>query len=56
MEYDSLRELKKKDELALEELKPQLATLNHIKYNCDILMRDILPEEKYQVRSEREDR
>ena len=55
-EYDSLRELKKKDELALEELKPQLTTLNHIKYNCDILMRDVLPEEKYHTRSEREDR
>ena len=55
-EYDALRELKKKDEFALEELKPQLATLNHIKYNCDILMRDVLPEEKYHTRSEREDR
>lgn len=55
-EYDALREHKKKDELALEELKPQLATLNHIKYNCDILMRDVLPEEKYHTRSEREDR
>lgn len=55
-EYDALRELKKKDELALEELKPQLATLNHIKYNCDILMRDVLPEEKYHTRNEREDR
>ena len=55
-EYDALREHKKKDELALEELKPQLATLNHIKYNCDILMRDVLPEEKYHTRSERENR
>ena len=55
-EYDALRELKKKDEFALEELKPQLTTLNHIKYNCDILMRDVLPEEKYHTRSEREDR
>lgn len=55
-EYDSHREHKKKDELALEELKPQLTTLNHIKYNCDILMRDVLPEEKYHSRSEREDR
>ena len=55
-EYDALREHKKKDELALEELKPQLATLNHIKYNCDILMRDVLPEEKYHTRSERDDR
>lgn len=55
-EYDALRELKKKDEFALEELKPQLTTLNHIKYNCDILMRDVLPEEKYHTHSEREDR
>ena len=55
-EYELLREHKKKDERALEELKPQLTTLNHIKYNCDILMRDVLPEEKYHTRSEREDR
>ena len=31
---------------ALEELKPQLTTLNHIKYNFDVLERDYLPEEK----------
>ena len=28
----------------LEELKPQLTTLNHIKYNFDIITRDHLPE------------
>ena len=31
---------------ALEKLKPQLTTLNHIKYNFDVLERDYLPEEK----------
>ena len=37
---------------ALEELKPKLTTLNHIKYNFDILERDYLPEEKDLRREE----
>ena len=43
-EYDSLRAQKESDNAALEELKPRLTTLNHIKYNFDILTRDFLPE------------
>ena len=38
--------LKEAADAALEELKPQLTTLNHIKYNFDVLERDYLPEEK----------
>ena len=45
-EYDSLKAEKENDDAALEELKPQLTTLNHIKYNFDVLERDYLPEEK----------
>ena len=36
-EYDALKAEKENDDAALEELKPQLTTLNHIKYNFDIL-------------------
>ena len=45
-EYDALRSEKEADDAALEELKPKLTTLNHIKYNFDVLERDYLPEEK----------
>ena len=45
-EYDALKKEKEHDAAALEELKPQLTTLNHIKYNFDVLERDYLPEEK----------
>jgi hypothetical protein len=41
---------------ALEELKPQLTTLNHIKYNFDVLERDYLPEEKDLRREESPER
>ena len=44
--YDGLKAQKESDDTALEELKPQLTTLNHIKYNFDVLERDYLPEEK----------
>lgn len=39
-EYDALKAEKENDDAALEELKPQLTTLNHIKYNFDVLERD----------------
>ena len=45
-EYDALKKEKGNDDAALEELKPQFTTLNHIKYNFDVLERDYLPEEK----------
>ena len=45
-EYDALKVEKVNGDAALEELKPRLTTLNHIKYNFDVLERDFLPEEK----------
>ena len=36
--------------------KPQLTTLNHIKYNFDVLERDYLPEEKDFRREEHQER
>ena len=56
MEYDALKTEKENDEAALEELKPQLTTLNHIKYNFEVLERDYLPEEKDLHRGEHQER
>ena len=36
-EYDSLRDQKEIENAVLEQLKPKLTTLNHIKYNFDIM-------------------
>lgn len=55
-EYDALKAEKENDDAALEELKPQLTTLNHIKYNFDVLERDYLPEEKDLRRKEQQER
>ncbi len=41
---------------ALEELKQELTTLNHIKHNFDVLDRDYLPEEKALRREEHQER
>ena len=41
---------------ALEVLKPKLTTLNHIKYNFDILERDYLPESREAYRESQRDR
>ena len=51
-EYDALKSEKEADDAALAGLKPKLTTLNHIKYNFDILERDYLPEEKDLRREE----
>lgn len=55
-EYDALKAEKENDDAALEELKPQLTTLNHIKYNFDVLERDYLPEEQDLRRDEHQER
>ena len=55
-EYDTLKAEKETDDATLEELKPQLTTLNHIKYNFDVLERDYLPEEKDLRREEHQER
>ena len=55
-EYDALKSEKEAEDTALEELKPKLTTLNHIKYNFDVLERDYLPEEKDPRREESPER
>ena len=55
-EYDALKAEKEANAVSLEELKPQLTTLNHIKYNFDILERDYLSEEKDLRREENAER
>ena len=42
-EYDGLKEQKENDQAALDELKPKLTDLKHIRYNYDILERDNAP-------------
>lgn len=39
-EYDELKEQKENDQAALDELKPKLTNLKHIRYNFDVLERD----------------
>ena len=55
-EYEVLKSEKEADDAALEGLKPKLTTLNHIKYNFDVLERDYLPEEKDLRREENPER
>ena len=52
-EYEALRVSKDKDKAVLEELKPKLTTLIHIKYNFEILTRDDAPKQKDLHRSDR---
>ena len=42
-EYDELKEQKENDQAALDELKPKLTDLKHIRYNYDVLERDSAP-------------
>ena len=42
-EYDELKERKENDQAALDELKPKLTDLKHIRYNYDVLKRDSAP-------------
>ncbi|MBR3019628.1 MAG: relaxase/mobilization nuclease domain-containing protein [Clostridia bacterium] len=51
-EYDALRARQKREYAALSELKPRITTLNHIKFNFDILLRDTLPESREHQRDE----
>ena len=55
-EYDDLVIAKETDNTILNELKPELTSLNQIKYNFDILERDYLPEEKNLRRDEYQER
>ena len=48
-EYDGLKERKENDQAALDELKPKLTDLKHIRYNYDVLERDSAPNSNQHV-------
>ena len=48
-EYDGLKERKENDQAALDELKPKLTGLKHIRYNYDVLERDSAPNSHQHV-------
>ena len=55
-EYEALYKRKEQDYAALEKLKPDLKTLNSVRYNVRILERDIPPENRQHERSARPER
>lgn len=55
-EYDALKAQLEKDKTDLAELKPKFTDLKRIRYNYDILERDVLPETKSRVREKRFER
>lgn len=48
-EYDGLKEQKESDQAVLNELKPKLTDLKHIRYNYEILERDSAPNSHQHV-------
>ena len=48
-EYDRLKEQKESDQVVLNELKPKLSDLKHIRYNYDVLERDSAPNSNQHV-------
>ena len=48
-EYDEMKKRKDDDHAALDELKPQLTELKHIRYNYEILERDSAPNSHQHV-------
>ena len=48
-EYDELKERKENEQAALDELKPKLTDLRHIRYNYEILERDSAPNSNQHV-------
>ena len=55
-QYDDLKAQLENDKAALAELKPKLTDLRHIRYNYNILERDVPPETKSRVREKRFER
>ena len=55
-EYDALKEQAETEKITLAELKPKLTALKHIRYNYDVLERDVLPETKSYTREKRIER
>ena len=54
--YDALKAQAENEKTILAELKPKLTDLKHIRYNYNILERDVLPETKSCVREKRFER
>ena len=50
-EYDSLKRVSEKEKTALDALKAQLKDLKQIRYNYDLLERDVIDEKKTRSRS-----
>jgi len=48
-EYDGLKKQKENDQAVLDELKPKLTDLKHIRYNYDVLERDSAPNSNQHV-------
>ena len=55
-EYDALRQQVDDDKATLEELKPKLTDLKHIRYNYDILERDAAPIDHHNDRRREKER
>ena len=55
-EYDGLKEQKEKDQAVFDELKPQLTNLKHVRYNYEILERDVAPNDHHGTRQREEER
>ena len=49
VEYDGLKKQKENDQAVLNELKPKLTDLKHIRYNYEILERDSTPNDNQHV-------
>ena len=55
-EYDALKAQAETEKITLAELKPKLTDLKHIRYNYDVLERDVLPETKSRTQEKRIER
>lgn len=55
-EYDALKEQNKTDKASAAELKPELTTLAHIRYNYDVLVRDFPTDTKELLHEEQKNR
>ncbi|MBP5744022.1 MAG: relaxase/mobilization nuclease domain-containing protein [Oscillospiraceae bacterium] len=55
-DYNFLREQIREEKTSLEQLKPELTNLKHIRYNFDLILRDTDPDTKKRHRADREER
>lgn len=54
--YNAIREQLCEEKASQEKLKAELTSLKHIRYNCDMILRDTPPETKKRHRADREAR